>query len=213
MKGVAWVGEKGGCGKTVLAHALALGAAWHNVPAYLMHTDNRDPIAVSGRPYMYYDAREPETLQRLITAAINQDGFCIIDSGGNRPDFDQWIAQYMDLVLVPVGPDDEDVKLGLKTMDRLEHAGSNNVRFVVNKYPAGKNERLFVAKYLAKLPQEKIMGGLSEVKAIRRLKEDDDPQFQTPPSKVNNLSRHLYRQVRDALESKDLRSDEMLMIA
>jgi hypothetical protein len=44
-----------------------------NTPAYLMHTDDREPIAVNGRPYMYYDARQPETLSNLMGAAINND--------------------------------------------------------------------------------------------------------------------------------------------
>ena len=45
-----------------------------------------------------------------------------------------------------------------------------------------------------------------------RLRENDDPTFQTPPSRVNNLSRSLYRQVRDALNNKRLRSDKILEI-
>ena len=59
MRGVALTQRKGGAGKTVLSHALALGASWHNVPAYLMHTDNREPLKVNGRPYMYL--RRPGT--------------------------------------------------------------------------------------------------------------------------------------------------------
>ena len=93
MRGVALTQRKGGSGKTVLSHALALGASWHNIPAYLMHTDNREPLKVNGRPYMYYDAREPKTLQTLVDAAINADGLCIIDSAGNRPEFDEWIGR------------------------------------------------------------------------------------------------------------------------
>ncbi|WP_221900511.1 hypothetical protein [Bathymodiolus platifrons methanotrophic gill symbiont] len=42
MKGIAIVGTKGGVGKTSIAHLLALGAAWKNTPAYLMHTDDRE---------------------------------------------------------------------------------------------------------------------------------------------------------------------------
>ena len=39
---------------------------------------------------------------------------------------------------------------------------------------------------------------------------NDDPTFQTPPSRVNNLSRSLYRQA--ALNNKRLRSDKILEI-
>ena len=46
MRGVALTQRKGGSGKTVLSHALALGASWHNVPAYLMHTDNSTCVSL-----------------------------------------------------------------------------------------------------------------------------------------------------------------------
>lgn len=209
MKGVAIVGKKGGVGKTALSHALALGAAWLGVPAYLMHTDDREPMIVRGRPYMYYDARKPEALETLISAALNQDGLCVIDSGGNRPEFDTWIADSVDLVLLPVTPDPEAVKEGLEHLKRLEDKGAANVRLIVNMYPSGKNEQLYVEKYFNKLPIEKIIGRIGNVRAIRTLSEDDDAKFATPSSKVNNLTRSLYRQVRDALESEDLRSSDM----
>lgn len=199
MKGVAITGKKGGVGKTSIAHLLALGAAWQNVPAHLMHTDNRKPLKVNGRPYMYYDARDPKTLETLIGAALNNDGLCIIDSGGNRPDFDKWIAKSVDLVLIPVTPDPEDVKEALEHMATLENCGAKNVRFVVNQYPANKVDRVFVSRYFSKLPQDKIVARFPKVQAVRLLREDDDPVFQTPPSKVNNLARRVFFDVQAAL--------------
>ena len=202
MRGIALTQRKGGSGKTALSHALALGASWHNVPAYLLHTDNRDPLKVNGRPYMYYDARKPETLQTLVAAAINTEGLRIIDSAGNRPAFDTWIAQSVDLVLIPVMPDPEDVKEALVQMDVLESHGARHVRHIINNYPSSKMERQYVARYLSQIPREKTMGWVGSVKAIRTLRENDDPTFQTPLSRVNNLSRNLYRQVRDALNNQ-----------
>ena len=161
---------------------------------------------------MYYDARDPGTLQTLVSAAVNTDGLCIIDSAGNRPEFDQWIAQYVDLVLIPVMPDPEDVKEALVQMAVLESQGAQNVRYIINNYPSGKVERQYVARYLGQIPLDKTMGFIGSVKAIRTLRENDNPTFQTPPSRVNNLSRNLYRQVRDALNNKHLRADNILEI-
>ncbi len=203
MKGIAITGIKGGTGKTALSHALALGAAWNQLPAYLLHTDNREPIQINGRPYAYYDAREPKALQTLASAALNQDGFFIIDSGGNRPQFDTWIAQSMDLILIPVTPDPEDVREALIHSKMMEQSGAEHIRFIINKYPANQNERKFVARYIEQLPQEKIIGRVGEVKMIRALRDSDSPKFQTPPSRVNNLARAVYRLVADALESCD----------
>ncbi len=193
MKGIAIVGKKGGVGKTSIAHLLALGAAWKNTPAYLMHTDDRDPIAVNGRPYMYYDARKPKTLATLIEAAVNNDGFCIIDSGGNRKDFDIWIAESVDLVLMPVIPDPEAVSMAIQHMEELEEYGAKNVRFILNTVSGNKNERLRDDReYFSKLPEDKIIGKINRVAAVKRLRESDIEPFETPPSNVNNLSRNLY---------------------
>ncbi len=202
MKGIAIVGKKGGVGKTSIAHLLALGAAWKNTPAYLMHTDDRDPIAVNGRPYMYYDARNPETLSTLMKAAINNDGFCIIDSGGNRPDFDKWISDSVDIVLMPVIPDPEAVALAIKHMEELEQYGAKNIRFILNTVSGNKNERLRdYREYFSKLPEEKIIGKINRVAAVKRLRESDLKPFETPPSNVNNLSRNLYFTVLSALKN------------
>ena len=209
MKGIAIVGKKGGVGKTSIAHLLALGAAWKNTPAYLMHTDDREPIAVNGRPYMYYDARKPETLTTLIGSAINNDGFCIIDSGGNRPDFDKWISESVDLVLMPVIPDPEAVDMAIKHMEELEQYGAKNIRFILNTVSGNKNERLRdFREYFSKLPEDKIIGQINRVAAVKRLRESDIEPFETPPSNVNNLSRTLYFTVKAALESIDKKEEK-----
>jgi len=201
MKGVAIVGTKGGVGKTSLSHLLALGAAWKGTPAYLMHTDNREPIAVNGRPYMFYDARKPETLTTLIDAAINNDGLCIIDSGGNRPEFDKWIAGSVDLVLMPVIPDPEAVVLALEHMARLEGYGAKNVRLLLNQVSSNRQEReRDFREYYSELPQDKIIGKVKKVAAVKRLREADKVKFPTPPSNVNNLSRSLYFLVKGVLD-------------
>ena len=80
--------------------------------------------------------------------------------------------------------------------------GEQGVRYIINNYPSSQMERQYVARYLSQIPREKTMGWVGSVKAIRTLRENDDPTFQTPLSRVNNLSRNLYRQVRDALNNQ-----------
>ena len=201
MKGIAIVGKKGGIGKTSLCHLVALGAAWKNTPAYLMHTDNRPPIQVDGRPYMLYDARDPNTLSTLIGAAINQDGFCIIDSGGNREDFDEWISKSVDLVLIPVTPDPEAVDMAIEHMKVLEEHGATNIRFILNMVSNNKLERLRDEKeYFSKLPISKIIGQVTKVSAVKRLREADINPFSTPPTNVNNLARSVFSIIKKNIE-------------
>jgi len=94
-------------------------------------------------------------------------------------------------------------------LERLENAGAKNARFIINMYPSSQNERRYVTRYFDELPSEKIIGRIGSVRAIRTLSEDDHPKFATPSSKVNNLARTLYRQVRDTLERQDLRPGEV----
>lgn len=202
MRGVLIVSTKGGVGKTSLCHLLALGAAWKNVPAYVMHTDNRDPLQVDGRPYMYYDCREPETLTRLMGAAVNNDGLCIIDSGGNREEFDKWLVDSVDLVLIPITADQEAVDLGLKHMELLQEAGATNVRFLLNAVSGNEKARTRdFAKYYSRLSEKQIIGQVRHVTAVKQLREPDDTPFKTPPSHVNNLARNFYFTVKGALET------------
>jgi|TARA_B110000902_G_scaffold232794_1_gene276069 MinD-like ATPase involved in chromosome partitioning or flagellar assembly len=198
MKGIAVSSSRGGCGKTSLAHALALGCGWNNTLAYLCHTDNRDPIKTIDRPYGYYDCRDTTRLAKLASlAAEKDDGFFIIDSGGNRPKFDAWIATSMDLILIPVSPDSEDVSEALAHHHRLVDAGAMNIKFVINKYPNAKSRQPLADKILALIPEGERLVYLPEVSAIRNLRMTDEEAFKTPPTNVNNLARKLFRAVRD----------------
>jgi len=195
MKSIAITGKKGGTGKTALCHALALGAAWYGRHAHLCHTDDREPLKTINRPYMYYDARKPDQLEIIAEAAASQDGLLIIDLGGNRPKFDEWVAAYADLVLIPTAPDPEDVRESLEHTKRIKAAGGEVVKFVINKYPSSEKERIFIRRYLDLLPQEDILCTVPEVKVIRTLRETDTESFKTPPTRLNNVTRRFYREV------------------
>lgn len=201
MKSIAITGKKGGTGKTSLCHALALGAAWSGKHAHLCHTDDREPIKVMDRPYMYYDTRAPEKLETIAQAAAQQDGLFIIDSGGNRAEFDLWIANAVDLLLIPTSPDPEDVRESLEHAERLKKGGAEQVRFVVNKYPASAMERKFVERYLQDLPADDILCYVPEIKMIRTLRENDTEAFKTPTTRLNNVARGFYRDCYKVLQT------------
>ena len=194
MKGIAIAASKGGTGKTSLSHLLALGAAWNNVPSYLMHTDDREPIQVQGRPYLYYDARKPETLATLVESAINQDGLCIIDGGGNRPDFDNWIAETVDLVLIPVTPDQESTSLAISDRERMLSAGASDCRFILNNVSSNANARTFdQTAFYDQLDKNLIIGEIKTISSIKRLGMPDLTPFSTPPSNLNKIARSFYK--------------------
>ena len=100
-------------------------------------------MQVEGRPYAYLDAREPETLRTLMGSLINNDGLCIVDGGGNRPGFDTWIGDAVDLVLIPVVADTESVTLARETMSRLEDNGVYHARYLLNMVSTNSHSRAF----------------------------------------------------------------------
>ncbi len=201
MKGVIISGIKGGTGKTSIAHALALGAAWNNVNAYVCHTDNRSPMVTNGRPYKYYDAREPDYLKSIIKSAQNKKGILIIDGGGNRTIFDKWVAPCMDLMIIPITPDPEDIVLTLEYASYLIKSGVDNICYLINKYPSNSYERKFVQGYIDSIPENMIIGRLKEMKAIRTLRQSDESKFGTPIARVNNFSKDVYNIVKEKLDN------------
>lgn len=203
MRGVAIITSKGGVGKTTLCHLLAVGAVWRNVPAYMFHTDNREPMETEQRPYAYIDGRDASTLETVINSLLNSDGVIIVDGGGNRPEIDMWLAKHMDLVLIPVMADTESVNLAIETMGRLEGQGINNARYILNMVSTNEKARLYdFENFFNRLDKNKIAGQVKRMDAVKRLSIPDSPEnpFQTPPSNVNNLSRALWQIVNQALE-------------
>lgn len=215
MKGIAVISSKGGVGKSTICHLLAVGAAWRQVPAYLFHTDDREPMKVDGRPYAYIDGRELERLSSVMGSLVNNDGVCIIDGGGNRPEFDKWIADAVDLVLIPVTADTEAVDLAIETMATMERAGVKHARYLLNMTSSNRHSRVYdFEHFFSKLESEKIAGDLKRVDAVKRLRiSDEAAPFPTPPSNVNNLSRSLHRIVDDAIEAMAEKSEKTAAIA
>lgn len=201
MKGIFITGSKGGTGKTSLSHALALGCAWYMKVSYLVHTDFREPLDIRNRPYYYLDGREPDTLQSLIAEAIKEEeGFFLIDGGGNRSHITNWLAKSMDLFLIPVLLNQEDINIAKVHAEELRESGAKNIMFIINQYPSNKFERVYVKKYIEQLPENMILGKIGSTRSIRVLTDNDEGDFLTPPAKVNNLARNIYRMVNGYLK-------------
>ena len=200
MKGVAVMGRKGGIGKSGCSHLLALGAAWNDVDARLFHTDKRSPIQVIGRPYYYQDARTPDKLSNLIDSVMDKKGLIVIDGGGNRPEFDNWIAAAVDLVIIPVTPDQESVELAIEDRERMINAGAESCLFVLNKVSSNAWSRKFDEEnFYSQLNPKLILGKVPSVSAIKTLGISDKESFKTPPTNLNNAARAFYRLVASGL--------------
>lgn len=116
-------GQKGGTTKTTTAHLLCLGAILRGEPAAYVLTDPHRQIKSEGRPYAVLDGRDPHKLAQIITASHNtQNGWLIVDGGGNRPAFDEKLTEQADLCLLPFRPSEEDLDALALDMQSLLHA-------------------------------------------------------------------------------------------
>jgi chromosome partitioning protein len=146
---IAVLGSKGGTGKTTIAHLLGVGFAavqYQGEPvnaAVLLTDPGREPVAQQGRRYRFYDARTPERLRELLERATQTRGWVLIlDGGGNRPAFDEVVAQSADLVLLPFRDSAEDARTVAADLRRLPMAYGLPSQWPTNAYARPAAERL-----------------------------------------------------------------------
>lgn len=133
MKVAAFIGKKGGVGKSLLAHGACCMARHWNVPhAYYVLTDDRVLLPSENRTYKIEDGRTTAGLEKLISkaktvAAARADdpdfrAIMVIDGGGNRKGFDEFLHEISDLTILPFLPDGESMRTVALDLDRLEKA-------------------------------------------------------------------------------------------
>ncbi len=116
-------GEKGGTTKTSLGHLICLGAVLSRQPAAYVLTDPHRQLKDAGRPYGVYDGREPAKLAQILGASHNtENGWLIIDGGGNRPAFDRAMADEANLVLLPFRDSEEDLEAVARDLAAMPQA-------------------------------------------------------------------------------------------
>lgn len=197
MKVVAFFGTKGGTGKSTLSHLLAYGASLQGLPALVIHTDAREPERHQGRPYHYFDGREPKRLYAALERAkAAPEGLTVLDGAGNRPAVAEVLAKAADLVLIPCGIGGQDAVMALQDLETLPDA-----HLVINRWPmTPKHPRRAKAEaYIAQLPLERILCRLGESASADRFTEPDATSWETPSSRVNTAARTLYSRVKAAL--------------
>ena len=199
MRIVAIFGTKGGTGKSTLSHLLAYGAALQGLPALVMHTDAREPERHQGRPYHYFDGRDPKRLYAALERAkAAPKGLAVIDGAGNRPGVAEVLAKAADLVLIPCGIGGQDAPMALSDLERLPEA-----LVVVNRFPTTpKHPRRPKAEaYIAQIPRERVLCRLGESAAADRFTESDSDArpWTTPSTRVASAARALYLRVQARL--------------
>jgi hypothetical protein len=182
-------GGKGGCGKTTTAHLLCLGAILARQPATYVLTDPmRDPKP-EGRPYGVIDGRDAEDLSQVIAnSAKMQNGWLVVDGGGNRPAFDAAIAELADLTILPFGDDDEMREVVKKDMARLQTALAWPVNWPTNRMAAAEAQR-HIDDIAKAFPLRLIEPPIFEVRATKELLRED---LASPATQVRAAARRAF---------------------
>lgn len=116
-------GQKGGTTKSTTGHLVCLGAILRKQPAAYVLTDPNRQLKSEGRPYGVLDGRDPGRLAQIIGASHStENGWLIIDGGGNRPAFDREMAKEASLVLLPFRDSEEDLEALALDLKAMPHA-------------------------------------------------------------------------------------------
>lgn len=124
MSNIIYIGgHKGGSTKSTTGHLLCLGAILRNQPAAYVLTDPKRQLKSEGRPYGVLDGRDPARLAQIIGASHSaENGWLIIDGGGNRPAFDSAMAEESSLVLIPFRDSEEDLEAAAQDLKDMPQA-------------------------------------------------------------------------------------------
>ncbi len=88
-----------------------------------MLTDPHRPVKAEGRPYSVVDGRDSTALAHIITASQNtENGWLVVDGGGNRPAFDQAMTEPAHLTILLFRASEEDLEAVARDLETMPHA-------------------------------------------------------------------------------------------
>jgi chromosome partitioning protein len=168
---VGLLSEKGGSGKSSLAHLMAhgLGSLPHAIDAVVIVTDPLDAVHKINRRYFVADGRDHAKLPALLKKLDQRDDLVIIvDGAAGRIAVDEALSKQADLILIPFTAAFHDVERAVRHMERLPDAVG-----VPNRWPTHPATKAHANKLLAMLPADRL---LPSVPAIAKVADLLNPQ-------------------------------------
>lgn len=147
---IAIAGEKGGTGKTTVAHLVAHGAGSlpHPIQTVVITTDPNDQPVTGERRYLPVDGRDLSKLSDTLARLDKNDRLLIvIDGAAARPQLDQIVKEVSDLVVLPYGPSVQEARRTAADLDRLPEAFA-----LPNRWPSHPAVQQQATEYLQLIP-------------------------------------------------------------
>jgi cellulose biosynthesis protein BcsQ len=194
---ISVIGSKGGTGKTSISHMLCHGLGLLGRHSISILTDiERQPLLRSGRHYVPLDGRTPQQLEKILEKLhAMPDWLCVVDGGGNRPDFDRYLYELGGLVLLPFRDSHEDMRTVRRDLERFPSAYG-----IPSQWPTNAWQQMAAERTLDEVMQSyrpRLFEPVYAVSSSKLLLQSEVPG--TWPSILNNVSRSLARQVLDRL--------------
>ena len=164
---VAILGEKGGTGKSTVAHLVGHGAGSlpHAIDAAVITTDPGDVIVTGSRRYLPVDGRDPQALATTLAGLDAQERLLIVlDGAAARPQVDDLAAELADLILLPFAPSYQDAARTLRDLERLPKALA-----LPNRWPTHPAVAERASRFLEMVPADKRLAPLQGLPRVDEL--------------------------------------------
>src|SRR4051812_2317635 len=161
---IGLLGEKGGSGKSSLAHLIAhgLGSLPRAIDAVVIVTDPLDEVPRINRRYFVADGRDHAHLPALLKKLDERDDLVVIvDGAAGRVAIDEALNKLADLILVPFTGAYHDAVRAVRHLERLPGAVA-----APNRWPTHPAAKAHANKLLNMLPMDRL---LSPVPAIGKI--------------------------------------------
>jgi chromosome partitioning protein len=166
-KVIFFAGEKGGSGKSSLAHLAAhgFGSLPRQVDAVVVVTDPSDEIHEVSRRYFVADGRDHGKLAALLARLDADDKLMVIvDGAAAATRVDEAVSRVADLICVPCTPAHHDVVRAARSLARL----SGSVA-VPNRWPTHPGTRKHANDLLTLLPKDRTLGSIAMIPKVADL--------------------------------------------
>ena len=142
---VSFVSQKGGVGKSTLARLFAVGAAHRGLQPLLADFDLEQLTCVGWNETRQQNAITPEIEARAVKSLKklrkleDKSSLLVVDTRGLADELSEEIAQESDVVFLPTGTSNDDLKPTLALARKLEkHGASGRIVIVLSK--VGRSE-------------------------------------------------------------------------
>jgi cellulose biosynthesis protein BcsQ len=168
---IAVLGEKGGTGKSTVAHLVGHGAGSlpHAIDAAVVTTDPGDVVVTGARRYLPVDGREPAALASTLAGLDQHERLLIVlDGAAARPHVDDLAAELADLILLPFGPSYQDAARTLRDLERLPQAVA-----LPNRWPTHPAVAERAGRFLEMIPAARQLPALQALPRVDELLDAD----------------------------------------